>query len=82
MIRHPDISSSLLFRKIKMREVILGGNYKLKIYGNLNCVSGKKMSPENRVFFSSEREALENGYRPCGHCMKLKYEKWKKYITV
>jgi methylphosphotriester-DNA--protein-cysteine methyltransferase len=38
------------------------------------------MKKENRIFFSSEKEAIENGYRPCGHCMKEKYERWKKAI--
>jgi len=35
------------------------------------------MKIENRVFFISEKEALDNGYRPCGHCMKSEYQKWK-----
>jgi methylphosphotriester-DNA--protein-cysteine methyltransferase len=35
------------------------------------------MKKENRVFFSTEKEALENKYRPCGHCMKASYKKWK-----
>ncbi len=37
----------------------------------------KRMKSENRVFFLSENEARENGFRPCGHCMKLEYQKWK-----
>jgi methylphosphotriester-DNA--protein-cysteine methyltransferase len=36
------------------------------------------MKKENRVFFKSESEAIENKCRPCGHCMKVKYEAWKK----
>lgn len=36
------------------------------------------MKVENRVFFKDETEALANGYRPCGHCMKNKYAIWKK----
>jgi len=36
------------------------------------------MKKENRVFFSSEQEAINNGYRPCGHCMIEKYKIWKK----
>ncbi|MDX2045901.1 MAG: Ada metal-binding domain-containing protein, partial [Chitinophagaceae bacterium] len=42
-----------------------------------NCKSGKRMKAENRVFFGSEKEALQSGYRPCGHCMKKEYEQWK-----
>jgi hypothetical protein len=59
-------------------EIRLGGNSKLKIYGTLSCQSGKRMKPANRVFFSSEQEAIGSGYRPCGHCMKEAYQSWQK----
>jgi len=39
------------------------------------------MKKENRVFFTSEEEATDNGYRPCGHCMKDKYQKWKDGVV-
>lgn len=55
---------------------MFGGNIKLKIYGTLNCKSGRRMNLENRVFFESENEAVKNGYRPCGHCMKEAYTEW------
>ncbi|WP_426670997.1 Ada metal-binding domain-containing protein [Mucilaginibacter sp. McL0603] len=58
-------------------EVQLAGNSKLKIYGKLNCSSGKRMKTENRVFFRSETEAKRMGYRPCGHCMREDYLLWK-----
>jgi methylphosphotriester-DNA--protein-cysteine methyltransferase len=77
MIHHVSISPQLLIRKIKNREVAFAGNKKLKIYGALSCSSAKKMKKENRVFFSSEQEALNNRYRPCGHCMIDKYKIWK-----
>ena len=77
MIKHSDISGNDLRDKIKQQKITFGGNIKLKIYGTLNCKSGKKMKVENRVFFSSEEEALENWFRPCGHCMKQQYHKWK-----
>ncbi len=77
MIRHNEISDSNLSSKIKQQEVRFGGNQKLKIYGTLSCKSGKKMKRENRVFFSLEKEAIANGFRPCGHCMKVAYKKWK-----
>lgn len=35
------------------------------------------MKIKNRVFFSSENDALENGFRPCGDCMKVKYREWR-----
>ena len=76
MIEHLDISDSDLRRKIKQTEICFGGNTKLKIYGTLQCKSGKRLKRKNRIFFSSESEARENGFRPCGHCMKTEYKKW------
>jgi methylphosphotriester-DNA--protein-cysteine methyltransferase len=35
------------------------------------------MNKENRVFFADEKEAVQNQYRPCGHCMKKIYKTWK-----
>ena len=35
------------------------------------------MKKENRVFFESEAEAITSGYRPCGHCLKVQFQKWK-----
>lgn len=77
MIAHTDIDATTLRRKIKSHEINFGGNRKLKIYGTLQCNSGKRMKKENRVFFISENEAIEIGFRPCGRCMKSKYNKWK-----
>jgi len=77
MERHTEIPDTVLRSKIKSREIKFGGNRKLKIYGLLHCSSGKRMKRENRVFFKSEKEALENNYRPCGHCMKVEYKLWK-----
>lgn len=77
MIQHSEISDSDLRSKIKLQEIFFGGNKKLKIYGLLNCKSGKRLKRENRVFFSTENEAIENGFQPCGHCMKTKYKNWK-----
>ncbi|WP_330444121.1 Ada metal-binding domain-containing protein [Flavobacterium sp. C4GT6] len=77
MIQHIEISDISLRSKIKNGEISLGGNKKLKIYGLLSCKSGKRMKQQNRVFFSSEQEARENQFRPCGHCMKTEYKKWK-----
>ncbi len=77
MIQHTEISDMDLRSKIKYQEIRFGGNKKLKIYGLLNCKSGKRMKREKRVFFSNEKEAIESDFRPCGHCMKLEYKKWK-----
>ncbi len=76
MTHHLEISDFDLIRKIKKKEILFGGNKNLKIYGTLQCKSGKRMKRENRVFFNSEKEAIKNDYRPCGHCMKIKYKEW------
>jgi methylphosphotriester-DNA--protein-cysteine methyltransferase len=77
MILHSAISDAGLRNKIRGKKIRFGGNRKLKIYGTLQCNSGKKMKRENRVFFSTENEAIQNGYRPCGHCMKQEYKIWR-----
>ena len=77
MIQHSKIPDSDLRNKIKNAEICFGGNQTLKIYGTLKCSSGKRMKRENRVFFASEKEAGQNGFRPCGHCMKTEYKIWK-----
>lgn len=82
MTLHFEISDRDLLNKIKNQEVRFAGNRKLKIYGILSCTSGKKMKKENRIFFISEKEARQNGYRPCGHCRKTEYQIWKrKFIS-
>lgn len=77
MLQHSQLSDSELRSKIKKQEIRLGGNKKLKIYGLLSCTSGKRMKRENRIFFTDESEALHNGFRPCGHCMREEYQQWK-----
>jgi methylphosphotriester-DNA--protein-cysteine methyltransferase len=82
MILHRDILDNEFGRKLKSliqsREILFGGNIKLKIYGTLKCASGKRMKIENRIFFKSEEEAIALGYRPCGHCLKQEYKIWKE----
>jgi methylphosphotriester-DNA--protein-cysteine methyltransferase len=82
MIRHIEINDRELRARIKQNEIPFAGNAKLKIYGKLNCKSGKRMKKENRVFFHSEKEAADNGFRPCGHCMKQAYGKYKRMILA
>ncbi|WP_371538656.1 MULTISPECIES: Ada metal-binding domain-containing protein [unclassified Flavobacterium] len=52
------------------------GNSNLKIQGTSRFKSGKRLKKENRVFFTSEAEAIQNNFRPCGHCMKTAYKQW------
>jgi methylphosphotriester-DNA--protein-cysteine methyltransferase len=82
MIQHQDINDTELRRLVRKRVIVLGGNKRLKIYGRLGCGSGKKMKRENRIFFSSEEDAAREGFRPCGHCMKVDYEKWRSRLTA
>ena len=81
MIKHITISDTIIFRFIRYNKDIVAGNERLKIYGQLNCASGKRMKKENRVFFENEAEAKQHGFRPCGHCMRLLYNSWKESIT-
>lgn len=82
MILHKDLGTAVfeinrkLMKLITLRQIQFAGNSRLKIYGTLNCSSGKRMKIANRVFFISETEALNLSYRPCGHCLKVEYKKW------
>jgi len=83
MLHHLELGNTIFSRRRKLKsliakdEITLGGNKQLKIYGTLQCKSGKRMKIQNRVFFVSKEEAINQGYRPCGHCMKSEYQKWK-----
>lgn len=77
MIKHQEIGDIELRQKIKQKEIVYGGNLKLKIYGTLHCKSGKRMKNENRVFFKTATQAKTQGYRPCGHCLRSAYKTWK-----
>jgi hypothetical protein len=82
MIKHADLGIAPFARSRQLKLMILSdvirlaGNSKLKIYGQLNCRSGKRMKLDNRVFFTGEAEAIASGYRPCGHCMPDDYQNW------
>ena len=81
MIKHIDVSDTDLRAKISANKISYGGNIKLKIYGRLNCKSGMRMKRENRIFFTSKKEARKNNFRPCGHCMREEYKKWKNGVV-
>lgn len=76
MLNHIDITDLDIRKKIRNRSITLAGNSRLKIYGTLQCKSGKRMKRENRVFFVNENDAIDNKYRPCGNCMKKEYKIW------
>lgn len=73
---HQELTPGQLTALLKNRTISLAGNQVLRIYGTLGCKSGKRMRIKNRVFFISEKEALDKGYRPCGHCLKHHYQSW------
>lgn len=77
MIEHIALTDNELFALIRQGKDMLAGNRRLMIYGKLDCASGKRMKRENRVFFTNEAEAQQRGYRPCGHCMREAYLRWK-----
>ncbi len=64
MTKHIELSSKLLYHKIRHKEFIYAGNAKLKIYGTLYCASGKRMKKESRVFFTTEQETILLCYSP------------------
>lgn len=83
MITHADLGTTgfaqikLLRALLNSGQISMAGNRKLKIYGRMECASGKRMKTGNRVFFKDKQEALQNGYRPCGHCLQQAYQQWK-----
>lgn len=83
MYQHITLGKTDQDRKRKLGSLIrsgaisLAGYKKAKIYGLLNCSSGKRMKIENRVFFKDIKEAISYGYRPCGHCLPEPYKLWK-----
>lgn len=78
MIDHTSVNEypGKLAALIKSGKIKFAGNRKLKIYGTLRCKSGRRMKLANRVFFTTENEAIRHDYRPCGHCMREKYQRW------
>ena len=82
MIRHVEIEQKELIGKIKTGIITFAGWLPGKIYGKLDCASGKRMKKTSRVFFTTEQEALSLGYRPCGNCMRKAYLIWKTNARV
>jgi methylphosphotriester-DNA--protein-cysteine methyltransferase len=78
MLYHAKISRNDLRTLIREGKITKAGNARLKIYGLLTCRSGKRMKTMNRVFFEDEHEALNAGYRACGHCQREKYNRKKQ----
>ncbi len=49
-----------------------------KIFGRLDCKSGIRMKKENRVFFHTLEDAVNEGYRPCKVCKPINKDDFKK----
>lgn len=49
-----------------------------KIFGTLSCKSGMRMKKENRVFFHTLEDAVEEGYRPCKNCRPIDDEDFER----
>ena len=83
MIRHTNLGKTRfaqlrsLAGLLRNGEITFGGHRPGKIYGQFDCRAGKRMKPENRVFFRDEAEAIESGYRPCAVCLPEKYKVWQ-----
>lgn len=78
MRRHTQLEDAEVRGLIAAGEITLAGHARHKIYGSLDCASGKRtMARVNRVFFASEDEAQQAGFRPCSACMKERYREWK-----
>lgn len=80
MMEHVTTNTRVLLALIKSNTLQWGGHKKLKVYGLLSCTSGKRMKKVNRVFFETEEEAIQLGYRPCGNCLQTQYRDWKNNI--
>ena len=62
-----------------------GGHRGTKVYGCMDCSAARRalnsdtrdVYIRNRVFFLDEATALAAGYRPCGTCLREKYNQYK-----
>lgn len=77
MYLHIDLNPSKLFQALKRQSILYAGHGRLKIFGRLHCKSGKRMNKQNRIFFTTQAEAIQLGFRPCSHCMQGSYRQWK-----
>lgn len=69
------IKNSKSYKILKNGQVVesqvpgkFAGHKPRKIFGRLNCKSGMKIKKENRVFFLTYEDAINEGYRPCKKC--------------
>ncbi|MGC8929336.1 MAG: Ada metal-binding domain-containing protein [Candidatus Woesearchaeota archaeon] len=72
---------NLLFERKDLRilkQEFIGSKVSRKFH-SFNCPSIRNLREENKVFFSAAEEAMKNGFKPCGLCMKkIKKKKQSK----
>ncbi len=56
----------------------LAGYKQGKIFGRIDCKSGMRMKKENRVFFHTLEDAVNESYRPCKNCKPIDEEDFEK----
>ncbi len=78
MFHHSNLTKAEIRALIADGTIVLGGNKRARIYGRLDCKQGKRLLPEDRVFFSSRQEAIDEGYRPCYSCLRQEYLAWQQ----
>jgi methylphosphotriester-DNA--protein-cysteine methyltransferase len=82
ILEHDDLTDAEVFSKIRRGEITLAGHRPRRVYGRLDCRSGRRrMKRTNRVFFASEAGAIQAGYRPCSVCMPHAYRLWKAALA-
>ncbi len=77
MIFHRDLTDEAVRAALRRCLLLFAGHVRYKIFGRLDCRSGRRMKRNNRVFFANEADARAEGFRPCGHCMRKDYAVWK-----
>jgi methylphosphotriester-DNA--protein-cysteine methyltransferase len=82
MIEHKKLSAVEVRSLIHGNKITYAGNIPAKIFGTLTCSSGKRMKKENRTFFVDRNEAIREGFRPCGKCLRQEYKIWKERTTA
>lgn len=56
------------------------GHRRYKIFGlpDGTCCGGRMMKRENRVWFHTLEDAVNEGYRPCNLCKPMDEQDWKR----
>ena len=57
---------------------LLGGNRRTEVYGTMDCpvalsLLRRGFEPRHRVFFADEETAIAARFRPCGACLRERY---------